>query len=213
MVIALLGLLIRVANSGAALLAVIGSAALLAHHSISVIDTSAPEWLKGRVMRYEAQHPHVLIHLEVTNSDTSAARDPQRHWSIEGPSLARLARMNLPKDFLKIGDVIEVCGFNPKPQFWNERNGAKAGLARNHIHGQLLIFANGAMRPWGPYGKLDNCLRDSDQLTLWLQLLNTNDMAREYWCNAQRMTLVPSVAPMAQVEQINRALNKPCARG
>ena len=33
-----------------------------------------------------------------------------QQWTVEGPILARLYRMAVAPDFLKAGDVIEVCG-------------------------------------------------------------------------------------------------------
>ena len=78
---------------------------LRAHHSISAIDISTPVWVKGTVVLYEVVNPHVMIALEEKRADGQVQR-----WTVEGPNLGRLARYGLGADFLKAGDVIEVCG-------------------------------------------------------------------------------------------------------
>src|SRR5687767_9065299 len=77
-----------------------------AHHSSSLFDFAKPRWVKGTVVSYVPGNPHTMIGLEQRND-----RGETQRLSIEGPILARLGRMNLPADFLRTGDVIEICSF------------------------------------------------------------------------------------------------------
>lgn len=167
-----------------------------AHHSIGMIDIAAPVWLKATVIRYEPRNPHVLIHVEETRADGTV-----KPWTIEGPIMARLGRMNLARDFLKPGDVIEICGFpfrKPGPP------------ELPALHAQVLVLPDGTRQPWGPYGKLDNCVRPHDDARTWADWVNAVPTAREYWCKGLLHAGVPSVAPKAFVEDVNRRLASPC---
>src|SRR5215471_12993564 len=95
--------------AGAAALACAGQ--LRAHHSISAIEITTPVWVKGTVVQYEPINPHAMIELDVRGADGEMQR-----WRLQGPNPARLERYHLASDFLKVGDVIEACGFVPKPQ-------------------------------------------------------------------------------------------------
>jgi hypothetical protein len=154
--------------------------------------------VKGTVVRYEPRDPHVLIHLEEKTQDGQA-----RQWTMEGPILARLARMKLPKDFLKAGDVIEVCGFAFKKQYLGNP-------LLPALHAHVLVMPDGTMRPWGPYGKLDNCIRPDDSLQTWVDFVNTNPMAREYWCNRRGVVKASSVATPSFVDEIDGRMAQPC---
>jgi hypothetical protein len=181
---------------------------LRAHHSISMIETATPIWVKGTVVSYEAINPHVLITLDQKNDDGQVER-----WTIEGPILARLARMKLPDNFLQAGDVIEVCGFPLKQEML-----AKAPVPRVvpalFMHGHLLVMPDGLLRPWGPYGKLANCVRPSDTPQSWADFVNTNAMGLEYWCRSvsgrSPLASTPSVASKAFMDQVNGRLAKSC---
>jgi hypothetical protein len=172
---------------------------LRAHHSISTIDISTPIWVKGTVVRYEVKNPHTLIELDETRADAQVER-----WTVEGPVIGRLNRYGLDSDFLKAGDVIEVCGFAPK------HNAEKSWPPPRFVHGHLLLLANGQMQLWGPYGKLDNCVRPSDPTQAWLDFL-TNPMARQIWCNDYTAAVpLSAAASRARVDEINGRMANPC---
>lgn len=178
-----------------------------AHHSISMFDLSSPRWVRGTVTRYEAKNPHVLISLEERSDGTI------RQWIVEGPILARLARMSLAEDFLKVGDVIEVCGFPFRPDVLarpSSSQGQPSSLPGLHAH--VLVMPDGHMQPWGAYGKLDNCIRPNDSAQSWVEFVNDNAMAREYWCNSRTpfASRAGSIAPSAFVDEITRQLATPC---
>jgi hypothetical protein len=127
-------------------------------------------------------------------------------WTVEGPILSRLAQMNLAADFLKPGDVIEVCGFEFKEQY---RSPARPLF----VHGHLLVLPDGRKQSWGPYGKLDNCIRPDDEAEAWLDFLGADPLAPALWCASQGyLGNVISVAPKAIVDEINRRLTPPCGR-
>ncbi len=169
--------------------------AVFAHHSLSVIEAGKPVWVKGTVVEYHAMHPHVMIELEVAGQGGRAEK-----WQIEGPNLMRLERMAVGEGYLKAGDVIEVCGFHLKQPWYKP----------DFVHGQVLVAADGRMRHWGPYGKLENCIRPGDTAQMWEGFLKEDAMALPSWCNGRRLSVVPSVAPAALVEEINRRVGKPC---
>src|SRR4029450_5980758 len=77
-----------------------------AHHSLVQFDTTTPLWVKGTVVRFDRVNPHSRIFLDQTKEDGQTQR-----WAVDGPAPNALARMGLGEDFLKAGDVLEVCGF------------------------------------------------------------------------------------------------------
>jgi len=181
-----------------ALFACTGS--LRAHHSISAIDISTPIWVKGTVVLYEVVNPHVMVELEERSEDGQVQR-----WTVEGPNLGRLARYGLGEDFLKAGDVIEVCGFAPKP------NEAKSWPPPRFVHGHLLVLQNGYRQWWGPYGKLDNCVRPGDQAQSWVDFLNANPAIQEHRCNTFTASFpLSALSSRALVDEINRLVANPC---
>lgn len=167
----------------------------LAHHSISVVEISAPVWVKGTVVEFRAQHPHVMVKLDVKGADGKP-----HQWDIEGPNLMRLERMRADKDFLKAGDAIEVCGFHLK-QPWTKPE---------FIHGQVLVMPDGHLRLFGPYGKLSNCIRPDDAAEKWTQFLREDPLALAAWCNGKLYVMAASVAKPAIIEAIDRQAGNPC---
>ena len=170
-----------------------------AHHSSSLFDFARPRWVKGTVVSYVPGNPHTMISLEQRND-----RGETQRASIEGPILARLDRMNLPADFLKAGDTIEICSFPYK-------NEVAAGSPNpTALQGHVILLPNGRLQPWSPYGKLDNCIRPNDAVESWVDFVNTEPMAHEYWCNSRTAPHVASVAPPGFVDEINRRMSPPC---
>ena len=45
------------------------------------------------------------------------------------------------------------------------------------VHGHVLVKSDGRMLSWGPYGKIDNCIRPGDTADKWVQkALDTKKM-------------------------------------
>jgi len=176
-----------------------------AHHSIGMIDIGSPIWVKATVVSYEPRFPHVLIHVERT-------RDGQvEPLEIEGPNMDRLERMNLARDFIRRGDVIEVCGFPFKKDVIAAHAAMPPGTMKlPALHAQLLVLADGRWQPWGPYGKLDNCVRAQDTPQQWTAFLKSVPMGLEYWCKGLAYRSAPTVAPPSLVDEVNRTLDNVC---
>ena len=188
----------------AGLIASACSGSLAAHHSLRMIETSTPVWVKGAVVRYEIKNPHTVVELDETTADGQVLR-----WTLEGPIPGRVERMHVDATLLKRGDVIEVCGFRPKPQ---ESGGYGPDIAsRPYIHGHLIVMPDGRKQPWGPYGKMQNCVRPADSVEAWSGFLNSDAIARELWCNGNRQISVPTIAAAtALAGEIDRSLASPC---
>jgi hypothetical protein len=186
-------------------LAALGCASSVsAHHSISMFDIGKPVWVKGTVVRFEPINPHIVFALDENLVDGHV-----RRWTIEGSGLNSFNRRGLSRDFLKAGDVIEVCGFALKEEL--ARPDATAGnLSRPDIHGHVLIMPDGQMRLFGGYGKTENCIRPGDELSSWVEFLNSDRMAHDVWCMRRFGASFPSVAPPAFVEEVDRLLSNPC---
>ena len=187
-----------------AMLAVAG--AVSAHHSISMFDISTPIWVEGVVVSHDAVNPHTILSLEESASDGTA-----RRWLVEGPSLQKLARMGLGSDFIRPGDVLQVCGFPPKAEFSSQRASPdSAGYPAQAFHGHLLVMPGGRMSIWGSYGKLENCIRPGDQPQMWIDFINTDPMARDAWCASRAFASAASPPPRGLINEINRRMTNPC---
>jgi hypothetical protein len=186
------------ATLAATLVALACASPLRAHHSVSVIDITTPVWVKGTVVEYRPINPHAMIELEVRGGDGQAQR-----WTVEGPNPGRLERYHLAKDFLQAGDVIEACGFVPKA------TPTRTSPPPRFIHSQLLLLPNGQMQLWGPYGKLDNCVRPGDSKQSWLNFLS-NPMARDLWCGYRAAAPLSPLASKALVDDIDREMTPGC---
>jgi hypothetical protein len=154
-----------------AALASIGS--LQAHHSISMFDLQKSIWLKGTVVRYEPVNPHAMLTLEQKGEAGQAQR-----WIVEGPNLNRLQRMGVGRDFLKAGDVIEVCGFPFKEELARTSSTDTRSSSRPAMHAHMLVMPDGHMRLFGPYGKLDNCIRPHDGTQSWVDFRRPSGLPR-----------------------------------
>ena len=141
----------------AAIVALAWPGALAAHHSLARFDTSTPVWVKGTVIRFDRISPHARIHIEQKDGGKT------QRWSVDGPAPNALSRMGIGEDFLKMGDVVEVCGFPLKAEFEAQPAAAPAAanttpLLGRAFSGHLLVMPNGKRRFWSDYGVLEKCL-------------------------------------------------------
>jgi hypothetical protein len=189
-----------------ALAALACASSVAAHHSISMFDIGKPVWVKGTVVRFEPVNPHIVFALDEITVDGQA-----RRWTIEGSGLNSFNRRGLPRDFLQAGDVIEVCGFALKEQVARRIAEENTGnLSRPDIHGHVLIMPDGQMQIFGGYGKTENCIRPTDEVSSWVDFLNGNRMARDVWCMRRFGASFPSVAPPGFVAAVDRSMTNPC---
>ena len=131
--------------------------ALDAHHSLARFDTTTPMWVKGTVIRFDRIAPHARIHIE------QKVGGQTHRWSVDGPAPNSFGRMGIGEDFLKVGDVVEVCGFPVKAEFEAQPAAAPVGANPNGslgraFSGHLLVMPNGKRRFWSDYGVLEKCL-------------------------------------------------------
>src|SRR5688500_12010788 len=103
-----------------------------AHHSLAQFDLTVPIWMKGTVVRFDRVSPHSLIFIEQTEEDGQTQR-----LAVDGPAPNALARRGIGADFVKAGDVIEVCGF-----FLKEGASGRSSQARP-MSGHLLVLPDG----------------------------------------------------------------------
>lgn len=192
---------------GKALLAIAIAIAVLAcadearaHHSNSLFDMASAVWIKGTVIRYEPMNPHSTITLEQSENGE------RRVWIVEGPGLTRLARMGADARLLAAGDIIEACVFSLR-----ERRAADDLPAL--VHGHVLVLADGRLSSFGPYGKISNCVRESDGRQRWVDFIDSDKLAREAWCDRTRASLRTNAPVRDLAVEIDGALAEPCDSG
>ena len=139
-----------------------GAGVLTAHHSLVQFDTTTPLWVKGTVVRFDLVNPHVRFFLDQAREDGQTQR-----WVVDGPPSNNLARMGIGPDFLKAGEVIEVCGFALKEEVASQRtlpqdSSKPNALSGRTLSGHLLVMPNGKRRIWSDYGVLEKCLNPGE---------------------------------------------------
>ena len=135
---------------------------LQAHHSNSMFDPNKFLWVKGTVVRYQHMNPHAMITLEERKVDGKI-----QQWIVEGPRLGRIELLGVDEHFIKLGEVIDVCGFFFKDEAIGRRLSPDPDSAAIHfIHGQVLVKPDGQKWLWGPYGQLDKCISPDEWDTL-----------------------------------------------
>jgi hypothetical protein len=138
---------------------VAGSGSLAAHHSLARFDTTTPVWVKGTVVRFERVNPHSRIFVDARE------HGHVQQWVVDGPGPSALSRMGLGDDFLKAGDVIEVCGFVLKEDAASEdvpKLPAAPGVPGRLLNGHLVVTPDGRRRFWSDYGQFEKCLNPGE---------------------------------------------------
>ena len=141
-----------------AALAVLASAgSLTAHHSLAQFDTDTAVWVKGTIVLLEYVNPHSFIFLE-----EETANGQRQRWAVEGPSAFQFARRGFDRDALKVGDVVEACGYVTKYGVQTRTASAEPVISLKAtpptsttgrvLTGEMLVLPDGQKRPWGDYG-------------------------------------------------------------
>ena len=94
-----------IAAAGASLLA--HSLPALAHHSTAEYDATKFVEARGEVVTVLWRNPHVRFQVSTKSIDGN-----EQLWDVESADLTRLDRSGLPRDILKVGDVVTFGG-NP----------------------------------------------------------------------------------------------------
>ena len=134
----------------AILVVFVSTGSVRAHHSLANYDTTQAVRIKGTVVAFHRINPHSIVYLEQQPTD-----GPLRRWAVEGPSGFQLNRKGFPKDGLKAGDVVQVCGYAPKePIMWQiaSPDAGAVSLAGRLINGETMVMPDGHEESWGDYG-------------------------------------------------------------
>ena len=100
-------------------------AALSAHHSAAVYETTTIELKNATMTGLVWANPHTLLTFDVTDADGNAAS-----WSVESGSPSSLRRVGWNRNSVRTGDSVTV-------ELFPARNGARVGrLAK-------VVFADG----------------------------------------------------------------------
>jgi DNA/RNA endonuclease YhcR with UshA esterase domain len=131
------------------LMALVSTGPALAHHSLANADITKAVRVKGTIVQFHPINPHSIIYLEERSADGQVHR-----WAVEGPPGSQLARRGL-ENVVKLGDVIEVCGYVPKePLMWQIQSAdpKAVSLSGRLITAELLVMPDGHEQSWGDYG-------------------------------------------------------------
>ena len=134
-----------------AVLALVATGSLRAHHSLANHDTTTPVRVKGTIVRIHWINPHSFIYLEQSDAEGVV----RQRWAVEGPANLQLARRGVAPAVLKPGDVIEVCGYVTKERtMWQiaSTDPGAVSLAGRLITAELLVMPDGREQSWGDYG-------------------------------------------------------------
>ena len=88
-----------------------------------------------------------------TRLEEKTADGQIRRWAVEGPSVIQLRRRSM-ENLVKVGEVIEVCGYGPKEAtVWQiaSPDGATS-LAGRLLTAELIVLPDGRVQSWGDYG-------------------------------------------------------------
>ena len=88
-----------------AMIVLMFSLPVLAHHSGSAFDLEHPVTLKGTVASFEWSNPHVFIALDVKDDKGNVEQ-----WRVEANSPNMLTRVGWKREMIKVGDQLAVTG-------------------------------------------------------------------------------------------------------
>ena len=107
----------------------------LAHHSFAAnFDVSSTIELEGEITAVIWRNPHIKLTVAATDGTV---------WTIESHSVSNVARMNISRDILAIGESVKIAGYPARR--------AKDMVFMTHIlfaNGREAIFQEGAAPRW-----------------------------------------------------------------
>ena len=108
----------------ASLFALLAVPPVLAHHSFSTeYDRTKPVSVTGVVRKVEWKNPHIWFYVDVKDAGGRVAT-----WGFSGAPPSFLMRQGIPRDAMKVGDVIKVDGFRARDGS-NNASGGKVTFA------------------------------------------------------------------------------------
>ena len=140
-------------------LAVFLSAQASAHHTWAVdYDTTSVIEIRGIISSITWVNPHVRFQVMVDEGTNS-----EQTWNIAGTSVSNLARMNVTKDILSVGDEVRMAG-------WAARRSDHGMYMVNLLlpDGREAVFQGNAEPRWSEelVGNRDNPAADIDEANL-----------------------------------------------
>jgi hypothetical protein len=144
----------------AALVVFASAGSLAAHHSLAQFDTATAVRVKGTVVRFERMNPHSILFVDQKVGDGKTYR-----WALEGPRVGQLESMGIGKDALRVGDVIEACGYVTREGVESQRTvstepislSLKASTPKTMsgrlMDAELLVMPGGQIQKWSDYGQ------------------------------------------------------------
>jgi hypothetical protein len=147
-----------IAGGTAAVLVLVATGSLLAHHSLARFDTTTAVRVKGVVVQLVVVNPHAVLYVDEKLTDGQT-----RRWAVEGPGAFQLARRGIGVELFKVGDVVEACGYTLRDEFDVPRttstelgssspNPTSKSISGRVLAGEDLVMPDGKKRSWGDYG-------------------------------------------------------------
>jgi hypothetical protein len=139
--------MLRVTALMVGLAALLLSSRVAAHHSFSAeFDPTKAINFKGVVTRVQYSNPHVLVFVEVRSGANVDV------WALDGPSLYSFDRKGLQRNFIKVGDVLDVCGYSTLPGVASTVVDSATGKTARKFSAEQLTLPNGQKVAWTDYG-------------------------------------------------------------
>jgi hypothetical protein len=138
----------------AGILVIVTAGSLAAHHSLSQFDTTTAVRVKGTISRVELVNPHTIVFVDQKGADGQTQR-----WAVEGPGVTQLARSSFNKESLKVGDIIEACGYvtkegvDPQQTLSKLPANPKSTSSVKLMDAELLVMPGGQIQKWSDYGQ------------------------------------------------------------
>jgi hypothetical protein len=125
----------RKIHRAAALVLLLASLPLFAHHSGAMFDRTKKVTVTGTVVKFQYVNPHSWIDVNVKSDDGT-----ETIWAFEGGAPMQMRMAGLTPDILKAGDKVTITG-HPL------RDGRSAGA---YIQ---IVLPDGSVRTTRPYGR------------------------------------------------------------
>jgi hypothetical protein len=139
---------------------IVTAGSLAAHHSLAQFDTTTAVTVKGTIVRFELINPHSVIFVDQKRADGQLQR-----WAVDGPSARQLSGLGINKDAVKVGDVIEVCGYvtkegvesqrtiNTEPISLSLKATTPKSMTGKIMNAEMVVMSDGKKQTWSDYGQ------------------------------------------------------------
>src|SRR5215831_17711305 len=143
-----------IAASLSTIIVLASAGSLVAHHALGQFDTTTAVRVKGTIAWFERVNPHSILFVDQKGADGQIQR-----WAVDGPSALQLKRMGIDIQTLKVGDVVEVCGYATKEGVESQRTVfsepvslSLQKMSGRRLNGELLVMPDGRKQSWSDYG-------------------------------------------------------------